>query len=197
MGGNGRFHLGLGLASNGRADPGGEMEERRRDEEGRGGTQGWKRGKSFNFFVEGSQFEDRLEPRGTQNGIGCLLMLQNCLEKGVSCVRWVSREREGTKAQSSFPSWFSSCSHPPSSSPDDFSASQINLDIFSPILLTLHYASSFRKNQPLSPMAPSQTDPSGSSSSQQHLPRDARVIALILASKVSSIFSQASTLCFC
>ncbi|KAL7414216.1 transcription initiation factor TAFII31 [Mrakia frigida] len=32
-------------------------------------------------------------------------------------------------------------------------------------------------------MAPSQTDPSGSSSSQQHLPRDARVIALILASK--------------
>lgn len=43
-----------------------------------------------------------------------------------------------------------------------------------------------RKHEALARM-PSQTDPSTSSSSQQHLPRDARVIALILASKVSEI----------
>ncbi|KAL7414215.1 hypothetical protein BDY24DRAFT_386212 [Mrakia frigida] len=37
---NGRFRLGLGLASNGRADPGNEMEERRRDKEGGNGSGG-------------------------------------------------------------------------------------------------------------------------------------------------------------
>ena len=40
-----------------------------------------------------------------------------------------------------------------------------------------------QKNEAFGPM-PSQADPSGSSPCQQHLPRDARVIALILASKV-------------